>query len=84
MLPPGRPHAVLTPEISMVAGSHFYVWAGIRATIYSIYDTCILGNLTNNEHAESWEILRHMGIDFANTLEQRLRNEDPGLEKNCM
>jgi hypothetical protein len=72
----------------MVAGGHFYVWAGIKATVYSIYETTILGNLTNNDHSASWEVLRRMGIDFANTLEQRLRKknsrfDDPVLEKDC-
>jgi hypothetical protein len=73
----------------MVAGGHFYVWSGISQTIFSIYNSCILGNITNNEHSESWEVLRRMGLDLITRLEKRLRcpgfkNQDNDADKYCM
>jgi hypothetical protein len=60
----------------MVAGGHFYMWSGISNTISTIYSTCILGNITNNEHPESWEVLRRMGLDLITRLEKCLQCPD--------
>jgi hypothetical protein len=77
---------VITPVPSLAAGGHFYVWAGISATIFSIYQTTIFGHLTNNEHCESWEVLRRMGIDFARRMELRMDNKfpDADTDRQCL
>jgi hypothetical protein len=74
LLPPRVFHCVTTPHTCMAIGGHFYSWGAIFATICSIYETCVLGNLTNNDHQESWEILCRMGLHLANRLGERLRS----------
>jgi hypothetical protein len=88
IMPPGMPHIVITLGLAMFAGNHFYLWHSMGRTIFSIYDTVILGNLTNDENDNSWEVLRRMGLDLANQLEARLSPggcfEDPDREAECM
>jgi hypothetical protein len=57
IMPPGTPHIVITISMMMFAGNHFYLWHSMRQMIFSIYDTVILGNLTNDDNDNSWEVL---------------------------
>jgi hypothetical protein len=86
-MPPGTPHIVITIGMTMFAGNHFYLWHSMSDTIFSIYDTVILGNLTNDENDNSWEVLRRMGLDLVNQLEARLSFgesfADPDREAAC-
>jgi hypothetical protein len=88
IMPPGMPHIVMTIGMAMFAGNHFYIWHAMTRTIFSIYDTVVLGNLTNDENDNSWEVLRRMGLDFVNQLEVRLvvgeHFEDVDREAECM
>jgi hypothetical protein len=76
IMPPGMPHIVITIGMAMFAGNHFYTWHSMGCTIFSIYDTVILRNLTNDENDNSWKVLRHMGLDFVAHLEAHLAVEE--------
>jgi hypothetical protein len=87
IMPPGMPHIVITIGMAMFAGNHFYTWHAMARTVFSIYDTVILGNLTNDANDNSWEVLRRMGLDFVAHLEARLavggRFNDAEKEAEC-
>jgi hypothetical protein len=58
---PNTPHAVFTPEHSIVSGGHFYSTSNLQDTFFSIVH-CFMGDniITNAEHYNSRMLLVRM------------------------
>ena len=75
----------------MFAGGHVLIWPFITKTTWSIYNTAIFPQTTNEHSDGAWEMLRRMALDLALMLQERTESdhatgffEDPEMEDACM
>jgi hypothetical protein len=78
---PNTPHAVITPEHSIVYGGHFYSSSNLQDSLYGIVH-CLMADtlITNNIHLETRRLLFRMMQYFYNCYVQNVEDDGEHLK----